>query len=35
MGLDILQLDATSEESIQKAWRYIEKETGGKLELVS
>jgi 1-acylglycerone phosphate reductase len=32
MGLDTLQLDVTSEESIQNAVRYIEKETGGKLD---
>jgi 1-acylglycerone phosphate reductase len=32
MGLDIVQLDVTSEESIQNAVRYIEKESGGKLD---
>jgi NAD(P)-dependent dehydrogenase (short-subunit alcohol dehydrogenase family) len=31
MGLDTIQLDVTSEESIQDAVRFIEKETGGKL----
>jgi NADP-dependent 3-hydroxy acid dehydrogenase YdfG len=31
IGLDILQLDVTSEESIQDAVKYIQKETGGKL----
>ena len=31
IGLDILQLDVTSEESIQNAVTYIERETGGKL----
>jgi NADP-dependent 3-hydroxy acid dehydrogenase YdfG len=32
MGLDTVQLDVTSEESIQNAVRYIEKESGGKLD---
>jgi 1-acylglycerone phosphate reductase len=32
MGLETVQLDVTSEESIQNAVRYIEKETGGKLD---
>ena len=31
IGLDILELDVTSEESIQDAVKYIQKETGGKL----
>lgn len=31
MGLDTLQLDVTSEDSIQNAVRYVERETGGKL----
>jgi 1-acylglycerone phosphate reductase len=31
IGLEILQLDVTSEESIQDAAKYIQKETGGKL----
>jgi 1-acylglycerone phosphate reductase len=31
IGLEILQLDVTSEESIQDAVKYIQKETGGKL----
>ena len=31
MGLDTLQLDVTSEDSIQNAVRYIERETSGKL----
>jgi 1-acylglycerone phosphate reductase len=31
IGLEILQLDVTSEESIQDAVEYIRKETGGKL----
>ncbi|KAH8794844.1 hypothetical protein BGZ57DRAFT_810926 [Hyaloscypha finlandica] len=32
MGLDTVQLDVTSEESIQNAVRYIEMESGGKLD---
>lgn len=32
IGLDTLQLDVTSEESIQNAVRYIESETGGRLD---
>ena len=31
IGLEILQLDVTSEESIQDVVKYIQKETGGKL----
>jgi NADP-dependent 3-hydroxy acid dehydrogenase YdfG len=31
IGLEILPLDVTSEESIQDAVKYIQKETGGKL----
>jgi 1-acylglycerone phosphate reductase len=32
MGLDTVQLDVTSEESIQDVVKYIEKESGGKLD---
>jgi NAD(P)-dependent dehydrogenase (short-subunit alcohol dehydrogenase family) len=31
MGLDTLQLDVTSDDSIQNAVRYVERETGGEL----
>jgi NADP-dependent 3-hydroxy acid dehydrogenase YdfG len=31
MGLDTLQLDVTSEDSIQNAVRYVERETSRKL----
>lgn len=34
IGLETLQLDVTSEESIQKAASVIEKETGGRLDFL-
>jgi 1-acylglycerone phosphate reductase len=34
MGLETLQLDVTSEESIQNAATYIKEATGGKLDFL-